>query len=103
SIGLGSGVRQSTRRGCLALLARPRAPAHNARMSFLSLPRAARAPARRKRGRRNADAVLGALRRWRKRARQLWRKLNAAPRALRVAVIAATALALFSAANVAYQ
>jgi hypothetical protein len=71
-------------------------------MSFLSLARAVRMPARRKRGRRNADVFL-ALRRWRKRARRLWRQLNAAPPALRVAVIAATALALFSAANVAYQ
>jgi hypothetical protein len=72
-------------------------------MSFLSLPRAARAPSRRKRGRRNADVLFGALRRWRKRARRLWRKLNAAPPALRIVIVTATVLTAFSAANLAYQ
>jgi hypothetical protein len=71
-------------------------------MSFLSLPRAARLPARRTRGRRNAD-IFVTLRRWRKRGRQLWRRLNAAPRLLRIAVIAATLLSVYSAANIAYQ
>jgi hypothetical protein len=71
-------------------------------MSFVSLPRAARLPARRKRRRRHAD-VFVTLRRWLKRGRQLWRRLNAAPWPLRIAVIAVTLLTVYSAANIAYQ
>ena len=40
---------------------------------------------------------------WRKRARWAWHKLNAAPSAIRIVVIAATVLAVFSATNLVYQ
>ncbi len=39
------------------------------------------------------------FRSWRKRARWAWHKLNAAPSAIRIVVIAATVLAVFSATN----
>src|SRR5947209_87821 len=40
---------------------------------------------------------------WRRRARWAWHKLNAAPSAIRIVVIAATVLAVFSATNLVYQ
>jgi hypothetical protein len=40
---------------------------------------------------------------WRKRARWAWHKLNAAPSAIRIVVIAATVLAGFSVTNLVYQ
>ena len=43
------------------------------------------------------------FRSWRKRARWAWHKLNAAPSAIRIVVIAATVLAVFSATNLVYQ
>ena len=41
--------------------------------------------------------------RWAKRAYWAWHKLNAAPPAVRIVVIAAAVFAVFSAANVIYQ
>jgi hypothetical protein len=41
--------------------------------------------------------------RWRKRARWVWRKLNAVPKAVRIVVIAATILGVFSGTNLVYQ
>jgi hypothetical protein len=41
--------------------------------------------------------------RWRKRARWVWRKLNAVPKAVRIIVFAATVLAVFSATNLVYH
>ena len=41
--------------------------------------------------------------RWRKRARWVWCKLNAVPKTVRIVVIAATILAVFSAMNLVYQ
>ena len=56
-------------------------------------------PARRRRRRRSRKAVA----RGRQPARWAWRQLNAAPRPLRLAVIAAALLALIAATNTAYQ
>ena len=61
------------------------------------------APSRRRRRRRSRSAFRRGLGRWRKRALRLWRKLCAAPRPLRIALIAAAALALFAATNLVYQ
>ena len=77
---------------------------HNARMIALSVSPAARSPGltrapRRTRARRNRRA----LGRWRRHALSAWRQLNAAPRPLRIAVIAATVLVLCAATNLAYQ
>lgn len=82
----------------------PRAPMHNARMIALSVSPAARSPGlvrapRRKRARRNRSAFV----RWREHALRARRRLNATPRPLRIAVIAATVLLLCAAANLAYQ
>jgi hypothetical protein len=72
---------------------------HNARMIPLSVSPAIGLLPRRRR-RRGSRNGLG---RWRKRALQAWRQLNAAPRPLRIAVFAATALALIVVTNFAYQ
>ena len=53
--------------------------------------------------RRDWTLFFVGFRRWRKRARWVWHKLNAAPSAIRIAVIAATVLAVFSATNLVYQ
>jgi hypothetical protein len=53
--------------------------------------------------RRGGKALLRRLRRWRKRARRAWRRLSAAPTAVRVVVIAAAVLVVFSATNLLYQ
>jgi hypothetical protein len=58
-------------------------------------PRVAAVPPRKSRGHRGGD--------WRKRARWLWYKLNAAPAAMRIVVVAAIILAVFSATNLVYQ
>jgi hypothetical protein len=72
----------------------------NARMIPLSLsPALGLLPPRRRRRCRNRKAVA----RWQKPARWAWRQLNAAPRPLRLAVIAAALLALIAATNTAYQ
>jgi hypothetical protein len=67
-------------------------PAHRARLSSL-----------RTRARRHWKAFRRHLRRWRKGILWAWRKLNAAPLAIRVGVIAAMVLAGFSATNIVYQ
>jgi hypothetical protein len=64
---------------------------------------AARVPSRRTRIRRDWNALLRRLRRWRKRARRARRKLNGAPLAVRTIAIAAVVLAVFSAMNLVYQ
>ena len=75
----------------------------------LSLPRPAKAPPRtRKRRRparraRNWNAFQRRLRRRGKQLRGIWRKFSAAPRPVQVVVAATLLLALFSAANLAYQ
>ena len=76
---------------------------HSARMIALSLSCAAGVPSRRRRGRRSRSAFRRRLNRWRRRALRLWRKLHAAPRPLRIALIAAAVLALFAATNLVYQ
>ncbi len=63
----------------------------------------ARVPLRRTRIRRNWDTVLRRLRRWRKRARWMRRKLNAAPTALRIVVVATAMVAVFLATNLVYH
>ena len=68
-----------------------------------SSSRAVRVRSRRTRIRRDWNALLRRLRRWRKRARWARRKLNAAPPTVRIVVIAATVLAVFSATNLVYQ
>jgi hypothetical protein len=69
----------------------------------LSSPRAARAPSRRTRVRRDGNAFLHRLRRGRKQVRRVWQRLGAAPRAVRIAVIALALLAVFSVTNLVYQ
>ncbi len=76
---------------------------HDARMIALSVPSAAGVSSRRRRTRRNRNGFRRGLGRWRKRAQWAWRKLNAAPRPLRIAVVAATVLALCAATNLVYQ
>jgi hypothetical protein len=76
---------------------------HSARMIALSLSSAAGAPSRRRRRRRSRSAFRRGLGRWRRRALRLWRQLYAAPRPLRIAVIAAAVLAVFAATNLVYQ
>jgi len=53
--------------------------------------------------RRDWTLFFVGFRSWRKRARWAWHKLNAAPSAIRIVVIAATVLAVFSATNFVYQ
>ena len=53
--------------------------------------------------RRDWTLFFVGFRSWRKRARWAWQKLNAAPSAVRIVVIAATVLAVFSATNLVYQ
>ena len=69
-------------------------------MSVLSATGAA--PPRRRR-RRNWSALRRDLARWRRRARWAWRRFSAAPRPLRIAVIATTVLALCATTNMVYQ
>jgi len=77
----------------------PARPMHNARIILMSVPRAAGLAPGRPRARRNRKGRG----RWRRRALRLRRQLNAAPRSLRFAVIAAAVLALFAATNLVYQ
>src|SRR5262249_16864278 len=67
------------------------------------LPRVARIPPRRARIRRNWSILHRRIGRWRKRARRMRFKLKAAPRALRIIVIAMAIVAVFSAANLIYH
>jgi hypothetical protein len=53
-----------------------------------------------RRGRSTRSRRVG---RWRKRALWIWRKLDALPKAVRIVVIAATILAVFSGMNLVYQ
>jgi hypothetical protein len=53
--------------------------------------------------RRDWTLFFVGFRSWRKRACWAWHKLNAAPSAIRIVVIAATALAVFPATNLVYQ
>jgi hypothetical protein len=53
--------------------------------------------------RRDWTLFFVGFRRWRKRARWARRKLNAAPATMRIVVITATVLAVFSASNLVYQ
>lgn len=69
----------------------------------LSLPQPLRAPARRRPVRRKRHAFRRGLRRWRKHARGVLRRLSAAPTAVRIAAIAAMGLALFSVSDLVYQ
>src|SRR5215510_8695159 len=67
------------------------------------LPRVARIPPRRARIRRNWSILHRRIGRWRKRARWVRFKLKAAPRALRIIVIAMAIVAVFSATNLIYH
>src|SRR5438128_1173714 len=71
----------------------------------ISMPSSAadRVRSRRTRVRRGWNVFHRRLRRWRKRARWARRRLNAAPLVVRVTVIAAALLTVFSAANLVYQ
>jgi hypothetical protein len=66
-------------------------------------PRVARIPPRRARIRRGWSILLRRVGRWRKRARWVRFKLEAAPRALRIIVIAMAIVAVFSATNLIYH
>jgi hypothetical protein len=63
--------------------------------------RAAFVPSPRKRRRRSRNR--GGFGRWRRRALRAWLKLKAAPRSVRIPLIAAAALAFFAATNLACQ
>ena len=76
---------------------------HNPRMIALSVLSATGASPRRRRRRRNWSAGRRDFTRWRQRAHWAWRRLSAAPRWLRIAVIAATVLAFLAATNLVYQ
>ena len=65
--------------------------------------RATSIPPPRRAIRRDRSTLFRRVRRWRKRGRFVWRKLNAVPKAVRIVVIAATILAVFSATNLVYQ
>jgi hypothetical protein len=67
----------------------------------MSSPRAIRIP--RTPIRRGRRTLLRRVGRWHKRARWVGCKLNAAPKTVRIVVIAATILAIFSAMNLVYQ
>jgi hypothetical protein len=69
----------------------------------MSSPRAIRIPPPRTPIRRDRSTLLGRISRWRKRARWVQYKLKAVPKAVRIVVIAATILAVFSAMNLVYQ
>ncbi len=73
---------------------------HNGRMIPMSVSRAAFVPSPRKRRRSRNRRGLG---RWRRGALRAWRKLRAAPRSVRIPLIAAAVLALFAATNLVYQ
>ena len=66
-------------------------------------PRATSIPPPRTHIRWDWSTLLRRVGRWRKRARWVWRKLNAVPKAVRIVVIAATILAVFSATNLVYH
>jgi hypothetical protein len=84
-------------------LARPGVLGHSARMIAMSALSATGVPPRRRRRRRTWSALRRDFARWRKRALWAWAHFCAAPRPLRIAVIAATALALLAATNLVYQ
>src|SRR5215470_12230340 len=73
---------------------------HNDRMILLSVsPAIGLLPPRRRRSRRRRKGRS----RWRRRALRAWRTLSAAPRAVRIGIIATAVLALFAATNLVYQ
>jgi hypothetical protein len=69
----------------------------------MSSPRAIRIPPPGTPIRRGRSTRLRRVGRWRKSALRMWRKLNALPKAVRIVVIAATILAVFSATNLVYH
>ena len=68
-----------------------------------SSPRATSFPPPRARIRRDWSTLHGRISRWRKRARWVQYKLKAVPKVIRVLVIAAAVLAVFSGMNLVYQ
>ena len=66
-------------------------------------PRTTSAPPPRRPIRRGRSTLSRRVGRWRKRARWVWRKLNAVPKTVRIVIIAATILAVFFATNLVYQ
>jgi hypothetical protein len=66
-------------------------------------PRATSAPPSRRPIHRGRSTLSRRVGRWRKRARWVWRKLNAVPKALRIVVVAVTILAIFFATNLVYH
>jgi hypothetical protein len=66
-------------------------------------PRATSAPSSTRPIRRGRSTLSRRVGRWRKRARWVWRKLNAIPKALRIVVVAVTILAIFFATNFVYH
>jgi len=66
-------------------------------------PRATSAPPPGVHIRRDWSTLLRRVGRCRKRARWVWRKLNAVPKTVRITVIAATVLTVFSATNLVYH
>ena len=69
----------------------------------MSSPRAISIPPFRMPIRRDRSTLLRRVLRCRKRPRWVWRKLNAVPKAVRIVIIAATILAVFSATNLVYH
>ena len=66
-------------------------------------PRAIRIPPPGAHIRRGWSTFLGRISRWRKRARWVQHKFKAVPKVIRVPVIVATVLAVFSGMNLVYQ
>jgi hypothetical protein len=69
----------------------------------MTSPPVAKPPLRRRRSPRGGGAHRRLLRRWHRRARWARRKLKAAPSSLRIAIIAASALAVFATVDLVYQ
>ena len=69
----------------------------------MSPSRAIRIPPSRTPIRRDRSTLSRRVGRWRKRARWVWRQLNAVPKALRIVVVAVIILAIFFATNLVYH
>jgi hypothetical protein len=69
----------------------------------MSSPRAIRIPPPGTPIRRDRSTLSRRVGRWRKRGRGVWCKLNAVPKTVRIVVITATILAVFSGMNIVYQ
>lgn len=84
-------------------MARFYAPTHNGHITTMPQPRTARNPSPRRRVRRKRNAIQLRLDRWRNRARQARRILEATPPAVRTIAFVMVAIAIFAAVNLVYH